>query len=109
MFVLDAGRRARAPVLRAGGHVLALGLDQDEANEVVLFLLSRYEDSLFPDKAPRPLYLTCRAALGTFYEKWGFRAIELAEMPEYYRRLARLASILTRIVRDDGMLVMVLQ
>ena len=27
-------------------------------------------------RAPRPLYLTCRSRLGSFYDKWGFRSIE---------------------------------
>jgi len=25
-------------------------------------------------RAPRPLYLVCRTAMGPFYERWGFRA-----------------------------------
>jgi N-acetylglutamate synthase-like GNAT family acetyltransferase len=41
--------------------------------------------------APRPLYLTCRSRLGPFYEQWGFRSLEPAEMPPHFRRLARLA------------------
>lgn len=37
------------------------------------------------------LYLTCRSRLGPFYEKFGFRTLSEAEMPPYFRRIARLA------------------
>jgi N-acetylglutamate synthase-like GNAT family acetyltransferase len=57
------------------------------------------------DRAPRPLYLTCRSRLGPFYEKWGFRSIERDEMPPYFRRLSRLAGVMT-IFFDDTLLVM---
>lgn len=58
-------------------------------------------------KAPRPLYLTCRSGLRPFYEKWGFRVIELDEMPPYYRRLSRFAKMmLAMIERGELMLVM---
>jgi N-acetylglutamate synthase-like GNAT family acetyltransferase len=56
-------------------------------------------------RAPRPLYLTCRARLGPFYEKWGFRSIELNEMPPYFRRLARLAKMLN-VFFNEKLLVM---
>lgn len=60
--------------------------------------------------APRPLYLTTRAHLGSFYGKWGFRIAEPSEMPTYFRRLNRVASLLSTLVRDDeGLLVMVLK
>ncbi len=62
------------------------------------------------DRAPRPLYLTCRSSLGSFYEKWKFRALAESEMPTYYRRLSRLAGRLMSLARhDEGLLVMVLQ
>lgn len=35
-----------------------------------------------------PLYLTCRAPLGAYYPRFGFRAIGRDEMPPYFRRLA---------------------
>ncbi len=56
-------------------------------------------------RAPRPLYLTCRSGLGSFYEKWGFHPIEPDEMPPYFRRLARLAGVMN-IFFDDRLLVM---
>ncbi len=61
-------------------------------------------------RGPRPLYLTCRSSLGSFYEKWGFRQLELAEMPAYYRRLVRVMSIVGALfMADERLLVMVLQ
>jgi N-acetylglutamate synthase-like GNAT family acetyltransferase len=56
-------------------------------------------------QGPRPLYLTCRSRLGSFYEKWGFRSIESAEMPAYFRRLSRLVNALAAFM-NDKMLVM---
>ncbi len=57
--------------------------------------------------APRPLYLICRAPLGPFYQKWGFRILARDEMPPYFRRLARLAATFAPIVGEEGgMLVM---
>lgn len=60
--------------------------------------------------ARRPLYLTCRSSLSSFYERWGFRTLSQDEMPAYFRRLSRLASVYMRIGRfDEGLSVMVLQ
>ena len=56
-------------------------------------------------QGPRPLYLTCRSRLGSFYEKWGFRSIEPAEMPAYFRRLSRLVNAMAAFM-NDKMLVM---
>jgi N-acetylglutamate synthase-like GNAT family acetyltransferase len=54
---------------------------------------------------PRPLYLTCRSRLGSFYEKWGFRSIEPDEMPPYFRRLSRLVNVISSFM-NEKMLVM---
>jgi N-acetylglutamate synthase-like GNAT family acetyltransferase len=44
---------------------------------------------------PGPLYLTCRARLGPFYDQFGFRAIMDPEaLPAYFRRVLRLARSL---------------
>ena len=57
---------------------------------------------------PRPLYLTCRGRLQPLYRKFGFRSLEMAEMPPYFRRLRRLASFLVLFMpREDGLAVMV--
>ena len=58
-------------------------------------------------QAPRPLYLTCRSSLKSFYEKWGFRVLDENEMPPYYLRLARLVSAISWLIaRGETMLVM---
>jgi N-acetylglutamate synthase-like GNAT family acetyltransferase len=44
-------------------------------------------------ESPRPLYLTCRAGLEPFYQKFGFYKIGLSQMPPYFRRLSRLAGV----------------
>jgi len=55
-----------------------------------------------------PLYLTCRVEMEAYYVLFGFRAIEAAEMPPYFRRIFNLASFLSRIwPRFGKMLVMV--
>ena len=57
--------------------------------------------------APRPLYLTCRAELGRFYDQYGFEVVRAEAMPRYYRRLQRLVSAFIKMTRDsDGLLVM---
>ena len=61
-------------------------------------------------EAPRPLYLTCRSGLGPFYERWGFRELNPGEMPAYFRRLARVMSVVMGVFRSgDRLLVMVLK
>lgn len=58
-------------------------------------------------QAPRPVYLTCRSGLGKLYEKFGFRALEAAETPSYYRRLQRLAGIFMDLTgKRETLLVM---
>ncbi|HEX7974607.1 MAG TPA: GNAT family N-acetyltransferase [Anaerolineales bacterium] len=49
------------------------------------------------------LYLTCRASLDRFYQRFGFRTLTMSEMPPYFRRLIRLARIFTGLgfTRDD--------
>jgi amino-acid N-acetyltransferase len=41
---------------------------------------------------PGTLYLTCRASLGPFYTRFGFKTIEQQEMPPYFRRISRLMN-----------------
>ena len=45
------------------------------------------------EAGPRPLYLMCRSGLGPLYEKFGFRALEIQEMPRYFQRMAKLAEL----------------
>ena len=42
---------------------------------------------------PGSLYLTCRASLGNFYQRFGFRRLPPEEMPAYFRRIARMVRI----------------
>jgi N-acetylglutamate synthase-like GNAT family acetyltransferase len=56
---------------------------------------------------PGSLYLTCRASLGLFYERFGFHPLGKEAMPTYYRRLSRFVEIFTqRSPVDEKMLVM---
>jgi amino-acid N-acetyltransferase len=57
---------------------------------------------------PGTLYLTCRAKLGSLYEKFGFRRVGAAEMPRYFRRLNRIAGVIGLFLdKEDGLWVMV--
>jgi N-acetylglutamate synthase-like GNAT family acetyltransferase len=40
--------------------------------------------------APRPVYLTCRGSLETYYHRFGFETIPVNVMPPYFRRISRL-------------------
>jgi predicted N-acetyltransferase YhbS len=51
---------------------------------------------------PLPLYLTCRARMAPYYEKFGFRVLEVEEMPLYFRRIYRTASLISRLARRAG-------
>jgi N-acetylglutamate synthase-like GNAT family acetyltransferase len=56
---------------------------------------------------PGALYLTCRAPLEMFYNRFGFRVLAPAEMPPYFRRLKRIAMTIRRLhLVDEEMLVM---
>jgi N-acetylglutamate synthase-like GNAT family acetyltransferase len=52
-------------------------------------------------EAVEPLYLTCRASLGSFYERFGFRIIQPDEMPPYFRRISRLARMAGFVMREE--------
>ncbi len=62
------------------------------------------------EESPRPLYLMCASSLGPFYEKFGFRGVSYEEMPRYFRRITRLAGLLSSLARrEERLLVMKLQ
>lgn len=49
---------------------------------------------------PSPLYLTCRAELAGFYARFGFQvAANPADLPPYFRRVARLSRWLGRLTK----------
>jgi N-acetylglutamate synthase-like GNAT family acetyltransferase len=53
------------------------------------------------------LYLTCRSSLEPFYERFGFHAIELGEMPPSFQRNARLYKRFQRLFKvKEGLSVM---
>jgi N-acetylglutamate synthase-like GNAT family acetyltransferase len=62
---------------------------------------------LLSDESARPIYLTCRAELGEFYERFGFRDLTPPEMPPYYRNLSYLANFVMMFSKNR-MLVMAL-
>ncbi len=45
----------------------------------------------------RPIYLTCRSGLESFYQKFGFRTLEKSELTPYYRRLQKLANTMMKL------------
>ena len=55
--------------------------------------------------APRPLYLMCRSELGPLYEKFGFYALQANEMPPYFRRISKLASLVDLLAREGTSLL----
>jgi N-acetylglutamate synthase-like GNAT family acetyltransferase len=54
------------------------------------------------------LYLMCRASLGVFYRKFGFNGISEPEMPLYFQRVSKLAS-LAEILRKEGESLLILR
>lgn len=55
-----------------------------------------------------PLYLTCRAHLGAFYERFGFRAVtDPDQMPTYFRMASKIINSLHRLrITPNQLLVM---
>jgi amino-acid N-acetyltransferase len=54
------------------------------------------------------LYLMCRASLGGFYKKLGFEVIPESQMPKYFQRISRLAS-LAEILQKQGEKLLVMR
>jgi N-acetylglutamate synthase-like GNAT family acetyltransferase len=44
------------------------------------------------------LYLTCRRELQGYYERFGFRRLERAEYPPYFRRMIPLVNLVMRFL-----------
>jgi len=60
--------------------------------------------------SPRPLYLMCIEHNGPMYEKFGFHAIGLDEMPRYFMRMQKLFNAVSVVRKlDEGLLVMKLE
>ncbi len=62
---------------------------------------------LLAENAP-PLYLTCRAHLGSYYHRFGFETVALDEMPPYFKSIARMLHLFRRMIpkRWVGLLIM---
>jgi N-acetylglutamate synthase-like GNAT family acetyltransferase len=68
------------------------------ARSIIEYLLTKY---------PGRLYLTCRSQLGPMYQKFGFQAIQIADMPPYFQRLSRLVALFNKLSHQpDHLLVM---
>ena len=53
------------------------------------------------------LYLMCQSSLGPLYAKFGFEAIDEAQMPTYFRRVSKLAGVLENLRKQgEGLLIM---
>lgn len=58
----------------------------------------------------RPFYLMCRARLNSFYSKFGFKAIELKDMPPYFKQISKIERLFNSSSRsEDRLLVMRLE
>jgi N-acetylglutamate synthase-like GNAT family acetyltransferase len=59
------------------------------------------------DEHPGRLYLTCRASMGPYYERFGFRKVEKEELTPYFRRIQRLVGFFMRVgMAEEGLWVM---
>lgn len=57
-------------------------------------------------QSPRPLYLMCRNELGVFYERFGFKVINVDDMPPYFRRMLKVIRVFVFLTRREGPLIM---
>jgi len=59
------------------------------------------------DNNPGTLYLTCRSGLRGFYERFKFKVVLTEEMPPYFKRINRLASVMMKVgMAGETLLVM---
>ena len=56
--------------------------------------------------SPRPIHITCRSDLESFYIKFGFRSLPSSELTPYFRRIQKLANIM---MFRDGMTLSVMR
>lgn len=54
------------------------------------------------------LYLMCRASLGGFYKKLGFEVLPEPQMPLYFRKINRLAT-LAEILRQENETLLIMR
>jgi N-acetylglutamate synthase-like GNAT family acetyltransferase len=59
------------------------------------------------EKSTGDLYLMGRSSLGTFYEKFGFQAVEGDDLPPYFKKMKRLSRLITSLDKNgETLLVM---
>jgi N-acetylglutamate synthase-like GNAT family acetyltransferase len=61
------------------------------------------------EQHPGRLYLTCQSRLGPLYEKFGFQRIQLGEMTPYFRRLSRIVSIVSKLFRQQHIMLVMMR
>jgi predicted N-acetyltransferase YhbS len=72
--------------------------------------LARRMIELLLESVEYPVYLTCRARLQPFYEKFGFAVIQPALLPNYFHRIHSLAQTLRKLsIIHEKLLVMKLE
>ena len=56
-----------------------------------------------------PLFLTCRAGLGPFYQRFGFRLAQTDELPPYFHWLNKLVRLFRylHLMPSEGLLFMI--
>lgn len=70
------------------------------ASEIIRHLMAEEQNRL---------YLTCRAELGPFYQRFGFRQATTEELSPYFRRLSRLVGLFRflHLMPGEGLLIMI--
>ena len=61
------------------------------ARQIIEDLLQQY---------PGRVYLMCRSPLEPLYHKFGFQAIDLADMPPYFQQISRIAALYHRLAHE---------
>jgi N-acetylglutamate synthase-like GNAT family acetyltransferase len=72
---------------------------QGVARSLVTHLITNHDGNL---------YLMCRSSLGEFYQKFGFEPVSEPQMPPYFRRISRLAS-LAEFLQKEGETLLVMR
>ncbi len=70
---------------------------QGIARKIIEHLLAQESDAV---------YLTCRSQLQSFYTRFGFRRIQVDEMPPYFRRMIRLTNLFSPLMCGVQIIVM---
>lgn len=52
------------------------------------------------------LYLTCRSRLTTYYERFGFKVVDPAQVPDSFKIQMRFGRLLAKMTKFEGLSVM---